>query len=111
MTTLRIVCSAKTAAERIRARLAFGERGPTQETIFQIGAELDQASDIEIVLTNNLSLERFYKKVDAIMHILDWGSEKDASTADIVRRLKQIGMDGIAFADNFVDARSQAKSD
>jgi predicted kinase len=109
VTTLRIVCSAETAAERIRARLAFGERGPTQETIFQIGAELDQASDIEIMLTNNLSLECFHQKADAVMHILDWGSETEASTTDMIRRLGQLGMDGIGFADKFLDAKmSQA---
>jgi predicted kinase len=108
-TTLRIACSAETAAERIRARLAFGERGPTQETIEQIGAELDQASDIEIMLTNDLSLERFHQKVDAVMHILDWGSETEASTVDMIRRLGQLGTDGIAFADKFLDAKmSQA---
>jgi predicted kinase len=100
-TTLRIVCSAETAAERIRARLESGERGPTQETIFQIGAELDQASDIEIALTNNLSLECFYQKVDAVMHILNWSSESDASTADMMLRLEQLGMDGIALACKF----------
>jgi predicted kinase len=109
VTTFRIVCFAETAAERIRARLAFGERGPTQETIEQIGAELDQANDIEIMLTNNLSLECFFQKVDAVLHILDWGSETEASTVDMIRRLQQLRMDGIAFADKFLDAKmSQA---
>jgi predicted kinase len=109
VTTLRVVCTAETAAERIRARLVFGERGPTQETLFQISAELDQASDIEIVLTNNLSLECFYQKVDAVMHILDWGSENEASTAEMMRRLEQLGMDGVGFADKFLGAKSQSK--
>jgi predicted kinase len=108
VTTLRIVCSAETAAERIRARLAFGERGPTQETISQIAAELDQASDIEITLTNDLSVECFYQKVDAVMHILDWGSKNEASTADMTRRLEQLGADGIAFADKFLDANRES---
>jgi predicted kinase len=109
VTTLRIVCSAETAAERIRARLAFGERGPTQETVFQIGVELDQASDVEIMLTNDSSLECFEQKVDAVMHILDWGFETEASTVDMIRRLQQLRMDGIAFADKFLDAKmSQA---
>ena len=107
-TILRVVCSAGMAAERIRARLAFGERGPTQETISQIGAELDQASDIEIMLTNNLSLQCFYQKVDAVMHIFDWASENEASSADMIRRLEQLGMDGIAFADKFLDGKSQS---
>jgi predicted kinase len=106
-TILRVVCSAETAAERIRARFAFGEPGPNQETISQIDAELDQASDIEITLMNNLSLECFYQKVDAVMHILDWGSENEASTVDMIRRLEQLGMDGITFADKFLDAKSQ----
>jgi predicted kinase len=97
-TTLRIVCSAETAAERIRARLASGERGPTQETISQIGAELDQASDIDIVLTNNLSSEYFYQRVDTVMNTLNSSCESDASTSDMMRRLEQLGMDGIALA-------------
>jgi predicted kinase len=109
VTTLRIVCSAETAAERIRARFAFGERGPTQETIFQIGAELDQANDIEIMLTNNSSLECFDQKVDAVMHILDWDSKNGTSTADVIRRLQQLRMDGVAFTHKFLDAKmSQA---
>ena len=105
-TTIRVVCASETAAERIRARLAFGERGPTQEKISQIGAELDQASDIEIILTNDLSLEHFYQKVDAVMHILDWGSENEATPKETIHRLKQLGMEGIAIADKLLDAKS-----
>jgi predicted kinase len=108
-TTLRIVCTAETASERIRARLAFGERGPTQETILQISAELDQASDIEIMLTNDLSLDHYHQRVDAVMHVVDWASENEASTAEMMRRLEQLGMDGVAFADKFLDAQSQSK--
>jgi predicted kinase len=108
-TILRVVCSAEKAAERIRARFAFGERGPTQETISQIGAVLDQASDVQIMLTNNLSLEHFYQKVDAVMNIFDWSSESEASTADMMRQMEQLGIDGIALADKFLDAKmSQA---
>jgi predicted kinase len=95
VTILRIVCSAQTASERIRARLESGERGPTQETIFQIGAELDQASDIEIILTNDLSLDHFYQRVDAVMQFIDWVSENEASTAEMMRRLEQLGGTGL----------------
>jgi predicted kinase len=109
VTTLRIVCSTETAAERIRARLAFGEQGPTQEAIFQIAGELDQASDIEIMLTNDLSLDHFYERADAVMHVVDWASENEASTAEMMRRLEQLGIDGVAFADNFPDVQSHSK--
>jgi predicted kinase len=105
VTAVRIVCSAETAAERIRARFAFGERGPNQETISQIAAELDQASDIDIMLTNKLSLECFYQKIDAVMPILVSGSENEAPGVDMARRLEQLGMDGIAVADKFLDAK------
>ncbi len=110
-TILRIVCSADTAAARVRARLALGERGPTQEAISQIDAELDRASDIEIVLTNNLSLDNFYQKVDAVMRILNWSSENDASIADITRRLEQLGINGLAGGANFMEAKSRGESD
>jgi predicted kinase len=106
VTTLRIVCPAETAAERIRARLAFGERGPTQETISQISAELDQASDIDIMLMNNSSLEHFYQKVDTVMRILDCASQDEASAVDMIRRLEQLGMDGIVATDKFLDAKT-----
>ena len=110
-TILRIVCPADTAAERVRARLALGERGPSQEAISQIDAELDRANDIEIVLTNNLSLDNFYQKVDAVMRILNWSSENDASIADITRRLEQLGINGLAGAANFMEAKSRGESD
>jgi predicted kinase len=105
-TTLRIVCSPETAAERIRARRAFGERGPTHETILQISAELDQANDIEIVLTNDSSLEYFDQKVDAVMRIFDWGSENEAYTKETIHRLEKLGMEGIAIAGKLLDAKS-----
>ena len=109
VTILRIVCSVETAAERIRARLAFGERGPTQEAIFQIGAELDQASDIDIMLTNDLSLDRFYQRVDAVMHVVHWASENEVPMAEMMRRLEQLRMDGVAFVGKFSEAQSQSE--
>jgi predicted kinase len=90
VTTLRIVCSAETAAERIRARLALGERGPNQEKIIQIGAELDKATDIDIVLANKSSLQHFYQSVDAVMRSATGTSNNDNWIADITRRLEQL---------------------
>jgi predicted kinase len=105
-TTLRIVCSAETAADRVRARLANGERGPTLETISRIDAELDRANDVEIMLINNLSLEHFYRKADAVMQALDWACENDASNADIARRLDHLGIAGFAAAGDVAAVKS-----
>ena len=65
-TTLRIVCPVPTAAERVRSRLAHGERGPTERSIHQIDAELNRASDIDAVLTNDTSIEHFLRAADTM---------------------------------------------
>jgi predicted kinase len=69
-TTLRVVCPVETAAKRIRARLAMGERGPTQKAIRQIDAELNRADDIDFVLTNDSSVEDFQRRIDALIQPL-----------------------------------------
>jgi predicted kinase len=66
-TTLRIVCPVATAAERVRARRAHGERGPTERSIRQIDAELNRARDIDVLLTNDTSIERFLRWADAMI--------------------------------------------
>jgi hypothetical protein len=43
------------------------------------------------------------------MCVIDWASENEASTAEMMRRLEQLGMDGVAFADKFLDAQSHSK--
>jgi predicted kinase len=73
VTTLRIVCPIKIAAKRVRLRLAFGERGPSEEAICRIDAELNSASDIDIELTNELSIEHFHQQIDAVMQVLSSG--------------------------------------
>jgi predicted kinase len=66
-TTIRIVCSVDTAAERVRSRLANGERGPTENAIRQIEAELNRATGIDITVRNDSSLDEFNQKIDAVM--------------------------------------------
>jgi len=86
VTTVRIVCSVETAAKRIRSRRAIGERGPNEEAILQIDAALDRASDIDIVLTNESSVEEFHRKIDALIQVLEWGSDRHESTAATMQR-------------------------
>jgi predicted kinase len=70
VTMLRVVCSTETAAKRIRSRLALGERGPDEKAILQIDAELNRASDIDYVLTNDSSVEDFHREIDAVLQPL-----------------------------------------
>jgi predicted kinase len=77
--TLRIVCPIETAAKRVRLRLASGERGPGEEAISQIDAELSRASDVDVVLTNESSIEDFQPRIDAVIRALELGSDHAAS--------------------------------
>jgi predicted kinase len=70
VTTLRVVCPIEMAARRVRARIAQGEHGPTERAILRIDAELNQADDIDILINNDASVERFHQRVDAIMGAL-----------------------------------------
>jgi predicted kinase len=70
VTALRIVCPIETAANRVRARIALGEHGPTEKAIGQIDDVLSRASDIDVVLTNDTSIERFHRRADAMMEAL-----------------------------------------
>jgi predicted kinase len=70
VTTLRVVCSAETAAKRIHARLALGERGPDEKAIRQIEDALNGAEDIDLVLTNDSSMEAFHRRIDALLEPL-----------------------------------------
>jgi predicted kinase len=73
-TTLRVVCPVATAAERVRSRLASGERGPSADVLGEIDAELERASDIDALLTNDASIEHFHRQVDAMIEALDLSS-------------------------------------
>jgi predicted kinase len=90
VTTLRILCPIETAAQRVHARLASGERGPTADAMVQIDAELNRASDIDAVLSNDSSLEHFQRQVDALLQALEWGAQHDASNASIMQRFQQL---------------------
>jgi predicted kinase len=90
VTTLRILCPIETAAQRVRARLASGERGPSADAMVQIDAELNRASEIDAVLSNDSSVEHFHRQVDALLQALEWGARHDASNASIMQRFQQL---------------------
>jgi predicted kinase len=79
VTMLRVDCLIETAAKRIRLRLALGERGPNEQAILQIDAELNRARDIDIVLTNDSSMEDFHRQIDAVLPPLVKGSMAEAN--------------------------------
>jgi len=68
--TLRVVCPVETAAKRISARLALGERGPDEKALRQIEDGLNGAADIDLVLTNDSSMEDFHRRIDAVLEPL-----------------------------------------
>jgi predicted kinase len=78
-TTLRVVCSVETAAKRIRARLALGERGPDEKALRQIEDGLNGADDIDLVLTNDSSTEDFHRRIDAVLEPLIVGASAKPS--------------------------------
>jgi len=94
VTTLRIVCPIETAAKRVRARLASGERGPAADAMLEIDAGLNRSSDIDLVLTNDSSLEHFHRRVDAVIQALEWGSDHHASNAAVAQRAEELASDG-----------------
>ena len=79
VTTLRVVCPVETAAKRIRARLALGERGPDEKAIRQIEDGLNRAADIDLVLTNDSSMEDFHRRIDAVLEPLTLAASAKAS--------------------------------
>ena len=103
VTTLRIVCAIETAAERICSRLASGERGPNAKAILQIDAELNLATDIDMVLTNDSSVEHFDRRIDAVLEVLDGMSENTASPAAIAQRLEKLATDETAITRNGIE--------
>jgi predicted kinase len=94
VTTLRVVCPIETAAERVRARLASGERGPNADAMLQIDAGLNRSNDIDLVLANDSSVEHFHRRVDAMIQALAWGFDRHASHAAIARRAEELASDG-----------------
>jgi predicted kinase len=70
VTTLRIVCPVETAAKRIRARLALGERGPDEKAIRRIEQALNGADDIDLILTNDSPMADFHRRIEALLEPL-----------------------------------------
>jgi predicted kinase len=64
-TIIRIACGIETAAERICSR--HGERGPDETALRQIDAEINQATDIDVVLANDTSVADFCRQSDLLM--------------------------------------------
>ncbi len=110
VTTLRILCPIETAAQRVHARLASGERGPTADAMVQIDAALNGASDIDAVLTNDSSLEHFRRQVDALLQALEWGAEHDASNASIMQRFQVLVTDESALAGDGVGSKPRIET-
>jgi hypothetical protein len=54
----------------VRLRIAEGERGPTARAIRQIDVELNRATDIDVTLTNDTSIEVFYRRIDVLIESL-----------------------------------------
>jgi len=77
--TLRVVCPVETAAKRISARLALGERGPDEKALRQIEDGLNGAADIDLVLTNDSSMEDFHRRIDAVLEPLTLAASAKAS--------------------------------
>ena len=70
-TTLRVVCQPALAAERVRARRALGERGPDEEAIREIDAELNRATDIDVFVKNEGSTAEFEQEIDTALRSRD----------------------------------------
>jgi predicted kinase len=97
VTKLRLVCPLATAAERIRSRFATGERGPGELAILHIETELNQASDMDVVLRNDSSIERLHRQVDAMIELL----QSDSSIAAIKQRIERLAKEEPPVARDF----------
>lgn len=103
VTTLRISCPLDTAAKRVRSRVASGERGPTEKAIQRIDAELTRASDIDVVLTNDTTIEHFHRRTDTIIEFLVWGSDVDLpAAATFVERFEELAVFEFALSRNLI---------
>jgi predicted kinase len=108
--TLRILCPIETAAQRVFSRLASGERGPTTDAMRQIDAELNRASQIDAILTNESSVEHFHRQVDALLQALELGAEHDASNASIMQRFQQLATGKSALVGDVVGAKPRIET-
>jgi predicted kinase len=111
VTTLRVVCPAATAAERVRLRRAHGEPGPTEQAIRQIEAELNQANDIDGQLTNDTSIDDFFRRADTIMKFLMRDSQFDLAAAmELVEDFERIAAHEFARARASIDPRGLGRT-
>jgi predicted kinase len=110
VTTLRILCPIEMSAQRVRSRLASGERGPTADAMRQIDAELNRASEIDAVLSNDSSVEHFHRQVDALLQALEWGAQHDASNASIMQRFQVLVTDKPALASDVVGPKPRIET-
>ena len=105
-TTLRIASPVETAATRVQSRLASGERGPTADAIRQIDAALSGAGDIDVVLSNDTSIEHFHRRVDAMMEFLVRGSDQHPPAATVfVEQFEELAACELALARDLIEPK------
>lgn len=81
ITMLRIYCPTGIAAARVRSRIASGEHGPTENGIKRIDTELGHATDMDVVLTNDTSIEHLHRRADSMIEFLMRRSNADPPAA------------------------------
>src|SRR5260221_12677220 len=106
--TVRVTCPVAMAAERVRSRIALGERGPGEEAIRQIDAELNRASGIDAVLINDASIAGLHRQVDLLVQVLDWASDRDAPGSAVRQRLAALAA-GAVHPGDMVERTAQMK--
>jgi hypothetical protein len=84
--------------------------GPTADVIRQIDAELNRASQIDAILTNESSVEHFHRQVDALLQALELGAEHDASNASIMQRFQQLATGKSALIGDVVGAKPRIET-
>jgi len=76
----------------------------------RIDAELNRATDIDAVLTNDSSAEHFHREVEALLQALEWGAEHDASNASIMQRFQVLVTDKPALAGDLVGSKPRIET-
>ena len=84
--------------------------GPTADVMRQIDAELNRASQIDAILTNESSVEHFHRQVDALLQALELGAEHDASNASIMQRFQQLATGKSALIGDVVGAKPRIET-
>jgi hypothetical protein len=76
----------------------------------QIDAELNRASQIDAILSNESSVEHFRRQVDALLQALELGAEHDASNASIMQRFQQLATGKSALIGDVVGAKPRIET-